>query len=90
MAKVKIPPAFQKITGGKSIVEVQGGTLREAIAELDSGYPGIQGKIIGDADQILRYVSIFVDGENARHLQGLDTRIVPSTQVSILVAVAGG
>ncbi|MBC7465412.1 MAG: MoaD/ThiS family protein [Bdellovibrio sp.] len=90
MAKMILAPAFQKITQGEKWVKVESSTLIEAIHELDQKYPGIKSKIVGDAGQILNYVSIFLGKEDVRYLQGLKTKLEPLDEVSILVAIAGG
>lgn len=90
MAKIQLAPAFQKITSGEKNIEVKSLVLSDALDELEVKYPGIKSKIVGESNQILKYVTIFLGKEDVKYLDGLKTKIAPSDRVNILVAVAGG
>lgn len=87
---VRVPAPLRNLTGGQGEVRTAPGTLRAVIAALDGSYPGLQARLC-EADGSLRpFVNVFVDNEDIRFLQGLDTDLGPGTRVSILPAVAGG
>ena len=90
MARVELSPALMKLTQGQGSIEVAGTTLSEVIGELEAQFPGIRAKLLTDSGQLQRYVSVFVGSEDARYLEGLETTISSSDQISILLALAGG
>jgi molybdopterin synthase sulfur carrier subunit len=68
----------------------QAGTLADAITRLDGEYPGIKDRICDEAGQIRRFVNVYVNGEDVRFLDNVDTKLGPNDEVSIVPAVAGG
>ena len=90
MSRIRIPTPLRKFTGGRDEVEATGATLREVLDHLEAQHAGIKGQIC-DADGALRrFVNLFVNEEDARYLQGLDTEVAPGDVVSIVPAIAGG
>jgi molybdopterin synthase sulfur carrier subunit len=87
---VRIPTILRSYTGGAAEVTTEEGTLRDVIAGLDSAYPGIGGRILDEAGKLRRFVNVYVGEEDVRLAQGLDTRVPPDVQVSVIPAVAGG
>ena len=87
---VRVPPVFRTMTGGDSQVSVEGGTVSEVLASLDGAHPGFKAKLLGDDGNLVRYVNLFVDDDDVRFLQGLDTPVPDGGTVSIMQAVAGG
>ena len=89
-ATVRIPTPLRTATGGKSTVEATGGTVGEVVADLDRQHPGISERLLDESGQIRRFVNVFVNDEDVRFQQGLDTPVEDGTTVSIIPAVAGG
>ncbi len=87
---VRIPTILRTFTGGAAEVSAGEGTLREVIAGLDAAYPGIGGRIVDDTGKLRRFVNVYVDDEDVRFAQGLDTPVPAGTHVSVIPAVAGG
>jgi molybdopterin synthase sulfur carrier subunit len=87
---VRIPTILRTYTGGAAEVTAEGGTLREVIAGLDASYPGLGGRILDEGGKLRRFVNVYVGDEDVRLAQGLDTKVPPGTQVSVIPAVAGG
>lgn len=87
---VRIPTILRSYTGGDSEVAAGGATLREVIADLEAGHPGIAARILDDNGKIRRFVNVYVGDEDVRFAAGLDTATPPGVQVSIIPAVAGG
>jgi molybdopterin converting factor small subunit len=87
---VRIPTILRSYTGGAAEVGANAGTLREVIAGLNAEFPGIGGRLLDDTGRLRRFVNVYVDDEDVRLAQGLDTPVPPGTQVSVIPAVAGG
>ena len=88
--QVRIPTPLRRITGGERMVRVDGGTLSQALADLDRRFPGIRAKILDDRGQVLQFVNIFVNEQDIRFLAGLETPLAEGAEVSIVPAMAGG
>jgi len=87
---VRIPTILRSYTGGAAEVGATAGTLREVIAGLNAEFPGIGSRLLDDTGRLRRFVNVYVDDEDVRLAQGLDTPVPPGTQVSVIPAVAGG
>ena len=89
--KVRIPTPLRKLTNELDIVSVDGSsTLGGAIDGLESSYPGIKERICDEKGEIRRFVNVYINGEDVRFLQGLDSPLKAGDEVSIVPAVAGG
>ncbi|MEY2966514.1 MAG: hypothetical protein RLY50_564 [Actinomycetota bacterium] len=87
---VRIPTTMRPISGGASSVEVEGGTLREVLAALESAHPGFADRLFDAAGELHKFVNVFVSDDDVRYLQGLDTPVKAGDTVSLIPAVAGG
>jgi len=90
MATVRIPQPLRNLTGDKATVDADGDTLSALIANLEASYPGIRERLLDDAGEIRRFVNIYVNGDDVRFIDGLNTAIKANDEVSIVPAVAGG
>ena len=88
--EVRIPTVFRKFTAGESVVELQPGTIADLIEELDQQYPGMKRQLIANEGQLHRFVNVYVNDEDARYLDRLDTKVSEGDVVSVLPSVAGG
>ncbi|MGQ9571956.1 MAG: MoaD/ThiS family protein [Dehalococcoidia bacterium] len=88
--KVQIPLPLRGSTGGLSEVEATGSSVREVIADLETSYPGIRERLFGGDGELSRFVSIFVQGQDIRLLEGLETAVKGGDVVTILPLAAGG
>ncbi len=87
--EVSIPTILRTHTGGEKRVTATGSTLQAVIADLESNYSGISGRLVDDG-KLHRFVNIYVNDEDVRFSGGLDTVIAEGDSVTILPAVAGG
>jgi len=87
---VKVPTILRTYTGGAAEVTVSGGTLAEAIADLDAQYPGIGARVLDDDGKLRRFVNVYVNDDDVRFLEDLQTPTPDGANVSIIPAVAGG
>ena len=87
---VSLPIALRTKAGQRASVTVAGQTVREIITALDHDFPGLQFNLCYETGELRPFVNIFVERENIRYLQGLDTPVSPGARVHILQSVAGG
>jgi molybdopterin synthase sulfur carrier subunit len=90
MATLRLPPVIRPAAGGNRTVEVGGGTLREALDDLFRQYPDTRAQIVDDAGDLNRFVNVFVDREDVRLRDGLETSLGDGSQVIVMPAMAGG
>ena len=88
---VKIPTPLRSLTGEQGTVTANGAaTLQELVEDLESSYPGMRERLCEADGQLRRFVNVFVNGEDVRFLQGLESLLAEGDEVSIVPAVAGG
>lgn len=87
--EVRIPTILRTYTDGARSVEASGDTLRSLLASLDAAYPGLQERIVDDAG-LRRFVNVYLNDEDVRFLDGIDTALSDGDVVTVLPAVAGG
>ncbi|MBI3879149.1 MAG: MoaD/ThiS family protein [Verrucomicrobia bacterium] len=88
--KVRIPTPLRKLTNEAELVEVAVGTIGSAIGELQAKYPGIKERLVDDSGGVRRFVNVYVNEEDIRFLENLDTKLKDGDEVSIIPAIAGG
>jgi sulfur-carrier protein len=86
---VKLPTLLRKHAGGEALVEGSGGTVRDLLRDLEGRYPGLTAGIV-NGDGLHRFVNVYVNGEDVRYLESLETEVKEGDTVAILPAVAGG
>ena len=89
MANVKIPTPLRVLTNNETSVEVSGEKIINIINNLDEKFPGITEKIMDNNEQ-KHFVNIYVNGEDIRYLDSLDTKVESDDEIAIVPAVAGG
>jgi molybdopterin synthase sulfur carrier subunit len=87
---VRIPTTLRPLSGGASTVEVEAGALSDVIKALDAAYPGFADRLLDEDGNLRRFVNVFVDDDDVRYLDGLNTNVPDGQTVSIIPAVAGG
>jgi sulfur-carrier protein len=90
MANVRVPAMLRPTVGGERVVTAEGTTLRELINHVEKRHPGFAGQLLESDGSQRRFVNIYVNDEDVRYLQGLETPVEEGDVVSILPAVAGG
>jgi molybdopterin synthase sulfur carrier subunit len=90
MAQIRIPMPLRKLTNEQDVVASDALTLAAAVDGLEAQYPGIKERLVDDTGQIRRFVNVYVNGEDVRFLDNINTALKPSDEVSIVPAVAGG
>ncbi len=87
---VRIPTMLRAHTGGAASVAVDGSTLREVVDRLVATYPALAGQIVTADGGLHRFVNVYLNDDDIRYLDKLDTKVGDGDTVSILPAVAGG
>jgi len=87
--EVRVTSTLQNLVGAKSVT-AEGGTVGALLADLDARYPGFRAQISGENGELHRFVNVYVNDEDIRYLQKLDTPLDDKDVVSILPALAGG
>jgi len=88
--EVRVPSVLRKHTGGARVVQSAAGTVSTVIEDLDRQFPGLKGELMTDEGQMRQFVNVYVNDEDIRYLNRLDTSVADGDQVAILPAVAGG
>jgi molybdopterin synthase sulfur carrier subunit len=86
---VRIPPTLRGETEGAREVEASGGTVRELLDDLTARFPALRGQLIED-EELAPFVNVYVEGEDVRTKNGLETSVDESSTVILLPAMAGG
>jgi molybdopterin synthase sulfur carrier subunit len=86
---VRIPPTLRTETGGQREVEAEGATVRELLEDLSSRYPALRSRLWEDGD-VAPFVNVYLEGEDVRTLDGLETPVKSAQTVILLPAMAGG
>ena len=87
---VRIPTPLRRVTNGQAKVEIDTNNVGDMVEQLDSSYPGFKARLVDENGDLRYFVNIYLNGEDVRFLQGLDTATKSGDEVSIVPAVAGG
>lgn len=90
MVRVRVPTPLRKFTQGADEVSAQGSTVRALMEDLERQFPGIKERICDETGKVRRFVNVYVNGDDIRFLQNLETTIGEGDNISIVPAIAGG
>jgi molybdopterin synthase sulfur carrier subunit len=85
-----MPPILRQAVGGAREVDASGGTVRELLADLTERYPAIRTHLLDDGGDLNRFVNVYVNNEDVRLGDGLETAVTADSTVIVLPAMAGG
>jgi sulfur-carrier protein len=88
--RVRIPTPLRQATDGVAEVQSEAPDVIGVISELETRYPGIRGRLRDESGALRRFVNLYVNGEDVRFKEGLDTSLKSGDELSIIPAVAGG
>ncbi len=88
--EVRLPTVLRTHAGGATSVQLSGATLGDVLEKLVAEYPGMAGQVVQDDGSLHKFVNIYVDDDDVRYLQGLETPVHDGAEISIIPAVAGG
>jgi sulfur-carrier protein len=89
MASVRIPPTLRSEVGGIRELEARGETIRAVIEDLAERYPPLGAQLLADGE-LASYVNVYLDGEDIKTLDGLETPVYDGETIILLPAMAGG
>ena len=89
MSRVRIPPTLRGETSGQREVEASGRTVRELLDDLMGRFPALRGQLL-ENEELAPFVNVYVEGEDVRTRDGLDTPVDDGSQIILLPAMAGG
>jgi molybdopterin synthase sulfur carrier subunit len=89
MTRVRIPPTLRDQTGGEREIAAEGDTVRDLLDDLMGRFPTLRQQLVED-DDLAPFVNVYVEGEDVRTLDGLETEVHPGSTVILLPAMAGG
>ncbi len=89
MTKVRIPPTLREQADGQRELTAEGETVRELLDDLMGRFPGLRNQLVED-DDLAPFVNVYVDGEDVRTLDGVETPVREGSTVILLPAMAGG
>ena len=90
MATIKIPPVLRPSTNGEKEVSADGGDVGAVLNALADQHPSTKTQLFGEGGDLNRYVNVYLNDEDVRVLQGLDTPVGESDTLNVLPAMAGG
>ncbi|MGZ4688407.1 MAG: ubiquitin-like small modifier protein 1 [Acidimicrobiia bacterium] len=88
--EVRLPTLLRTHTEGVASLQANGATVGEVFSEVVSAHPGLKGQLIDDSGSLHKFVNVYVNDDDIRYLDQLDTKLADGDVVSILPAVAGG
>lgn len=88
--EVRLPTVLRPSAGGQSTVSVDGDTIGEVLKDLANNFPGLGSQVISQDGSLHKFVNVYLNDDDVRYLEKLDTKVTDGDVVSILPAVAGG
>ena len=87
---VRLPTQLRPFAGGQATVQANGETIRDVVEDLTKQFPQLGGQIVTEDGSLHKFVNVYVDDDDIRYLDKLDTKLTGSETITILPAVAGG
>jgi molybdopterin synthase sulfur carrier subunit len=90
MTILRIPTPLRPYTGGNSEIQIQGENVAEAMQQLIDQYPTLKPHLYNGAGELRPFVNLYLNEDNIKDLQGLDTHIAESDRLMLIPSIAGG
>lgn len=88
--RVRIPTPLRRFTANAEEVGVSGSTIGAVVEDLERKFPGLKERLCDEQGRVRRFVNIYVNGDDIRFLNGLETAVNDGDEVAIVPAIAGG
>ena len=88
--RITIPTPLRRFTADDAQMDVEADTINQVINEMDKKYPGFKDRLCEENGQLRRFFNIYVDGEDIRFMDDLETKVSEGAEVSIIPAISGG
>ncbi|GLV56594.1 molybdopterin synthase sulfur carrier subunit [Dictyobacter sp. S3.2.2.5] len=89
MANIRLAPVLRSYAGGSKQVSAQGATLGDVLSNLYQAHPSLKEQI-QPQQELSRFVNVYVNDQDVRYLQGLQTEVGANDTITLLPAMAGG
>jgi len=89
-ATVRIPTPLRGVTGGLDKANVNEGSMKDVVEGLEQQFPGIKDRLCDDKGNLRSFVNVYVNGEDIRFMDNMDSAVKSGDEISIVPAVAGG
>ncbi|MDQ2965449.1 MAG: MoaD/ThiS family protein [Chloroflexota bacterium] len=90
MSVVRIPTVLRPQVGGEKQLELEGGTVAQLVDSLVERFPALRSQLLTENGELNRFINVYVNGQDVRYLEGLETPVQPRDEVRLLPAMAGG
>jgi sulfur-carrier protein len=90
MSTVKLPSVLRAQANGEKQIEVEGGTIGEAVQSLVGRHPALGEQLLTPEGELHRFVNVYLNGRDVRYLDGLQTPVGERDEIRLLPAIAGG
>jgi len=90
MPSVRVPPVLRPHTGGATVLSVEGDKVGAVLESLVSQHPDTKAQIFSEEGELNRFVNVYLNDEDVRVLDGLETAVSADDTIMILPAMAGG
>ncbi len=87
---VHVPTALRAHVGDQARIELEPGTIREILDRLVDQHPALKGRLLDDGGGLNKFVNVYVNDEDVRFLEKLDTPVKPGDTVTLVPSIAGG
>jgi molybdopterin synthase sulfur carrier subunit len=87
---VRIPTPLRKLTNGQGELNISASNIKDLIDMLEKNYPGMKGRLCDETGNVRKFINIFVNEEDIRFKQNLQTAVKDGDDISIVPAIAGG
>ena len=88
--KVRIPTPLRPLVGGQAEISVAGATVLALLEEIEASHPGFKARLCDDANNLRRFINLYLNDEDIRYQDGLETPVKDGDSLSIIPAIAGG
>jgi len=88
--RVRIPTPLRRFTGNAEEVGVSGGTVGAVVDDLERKFPGLKERLCDEQGRVRRFVNIYINGDDIRFLNSLETEVKDGDEISVVPAIAGG
>ena len=88
--RVRVPTPLRKFTGGSDVVEAAGASVKAIIEDLERRHAGIRERLLDDKGDLRRFVNVYLNGDDIRFLEQLNSKVKDGDDISIVPAIAGG
>ncbi|HMC51944.1 MAG TPA: ubiquitin-like small modifier protein 1 [Acidimicrobiales bacterium] len=88
--EVRLPTVLRQHAGGQASVRASGATVGDVLEDLMRQFPGMRGQVVTEDRTLHKFVNVYLDDDDVRYIDKLDTKVPDDSVITILPAVAGG